>query len=406
MKIRSITYFDNPGQPLEVDFLHRSGTFQREVQAIFQEAGIELQSIRFASEPFPTYLADLTAKQTIDYTLNLEALMIKQGYAYLALGPALPEYPTSYNLIPEIIEASSVIFCSGSMTLGKTTLSLPAVRACGEIIKRLTPLDPNGFANLYFAALGNVPAGSPFFPAAYHDGGPPAFGIALEAADLAVTAFQNAYSLIDARQELIKVMEEAGKKISKLGQYLERKTGAIYTGIDFSLAPFPEESLSTGRAFESLGISKFGQHGSLAAAAFLADTIDRAGFKRTGFSGLMLPVLEDAVLAARAADGSLALKDLLMYAAVCGTGLDTVPLPGDISADQISAVLVDLTALSLRLDKPLTARLMPIPGKAAGDLTEFDFEFFANSRVMGVESSGLEGIFARGEEIDICPRGE
>jgi uncharacterized protein (UPF0210 family) len=120
----------------------------------------------------------------------------------------------------------------------------------------------------------------------------------------------------------------------------------------------------------------------------------------------MLPVLEDAILAARAADGSLSLKDLLMYAAVCGTGLDTVPLPGDIGADQIGAVLIDLATLSLRLDKPLTARLMPIPGKAAGDLTEFDFEFFANSRVLAVESSGLERFLGGDEEIDIRPRRE
>jgi uncharacterized protein (UPF0210 family) len=290
------------------------------------------------------------------------------------------------------------------MTKGTTTLSLSAVRACAEIIQNLTPLDPNGFANLYFAALGNVPAGTPFFPAAYHDGGPPAFAVALEAADLAVNAFQDAPSLEEARQRLIEAMEKTGKKITRIGQELERKTGASYQGIDFSLAPFPEKGLSTGSAFENLGLKAFGQHGSLASAAFLADTIDRAGFSRTGFSGLMLPVLEDAVLASRAADGSLTLKDLMMYAAVCGTGLDTVPLPGNISADQISAVLIDLATLSLRLNKPLTARLMPIPGKEAGDFTEFDFEFFANSRVMAVESSGLGGILTGDEEVDIQPR--
>ena len=90
----------------------------------------------------------------------------------------------------------------------------------------------------------------------------------------------------------------------------------------------------------------------------------------SSFSGLMLPVLEDSVLAERAAEGTLTIKDLLLYSAVCGTGLDTVPLAGDINANQISSILMDLAALSLRLDKPLTARLMPIPGKKAGDLTE------------------------------------
>ena len=118
-----------------------------------------------------------------------------------------------------------------------------------------------------------------------------------------------------------------------------------------------------------------------------------------------MPVLEDAILAERAAQGTLSVKDLLMYSAVCGTGLDTVPLPGDASPQQIQAVLLDLAALSQRLDKPLTARLMPIPGKAAGDPTGFDFAFFANSRVMALEASPLSGHLAGEETFVVKPRG-
>jgi uncharacterized protein (UPF0210 family) len=107
-------------------------------------------------------------------------------------------------------------------------------------------------------------------------------------------------------------------------------------GIDFSLAPFPAETISLGAAFERLGVPKVGLHGSLAAAAILTEAIDRARFRRAGFSGLLLPVLEDATLAARAGEGTLTVKDLLLYSAVCGTGLDTVPLPGNTSAEQIA----------------------------------------------------------------------
>jgi hypothetical protein len=84
--------------------------------------------------------------------------------------------------------------------------------------------------------------------------------------------------------------------------------------------------------------------------------------------------------------------DLLLYSAVCGTGLDTVPLPGDISVSQLQAILLDLAALAQRLEKPLTARLMPIPGKAAGEETGFDFAYFANSRVLGVRAEPLGGL--------------
>jgi len=145
-------------------------------------------------------------------------------------------------------------------------------------------------------------------------------------------------------------------------------------------------------------------HGSLAAAAILTEAIDRADFPHTGFSGFMQPVLEDSVLAKRAAEGTLTIKDILLYSAVCGTGLDTVPLPGDTTAEQLVPLLLDLSALALRLDKPLTARLMPVPGKKAGDETNFDFGFFANSKVMALDSEKLNSPFDSKEVLQIKKR--
>ena len=155
---------------------------------------------------------------------------------------------------------------------------------------------------------------------------------------------------------------------------------------------------------ERMGVPGVGLHGSLAAAAVLTEIIERSRFPRVGFSGLMLPVLEDSVLARRAAGGKLTVKDLLLYSAVCGTGLDTVPLPGDTSAGQIAALLLDLSALALRLNKQLTARLMPIPGKKAGDPTEFKFDYFANSRVMALEAEPLKAAFSETRRFTLSPR--
>jgi uncharacterized protein (UPF0210 family) len=153
-----------------------------------------------------------------------------------------------------------------------------------------------------------------------------------------------------------------------------------------------------------MGIPKIGLHGSLAAAAILTEAIDRADFPHTGFNGLFQPVLEDSVLAKRAAEGTLTIKDALLYSAVCGTGLDTIPLPGDTTSEQIVPLLLDLCALALRLDKPLTARLMPIPGKKAGDETNFNFAFFAPSRVMKLESDRLTPPFNQEEVLQIRKR--
>jgi uncharacterized protein (UPF0210 family) len=96
-------------------------------------------------------------------------------------------------------------------------------------------------------------------------------------------------------------------------------------------------------------------------------------------------------------------NDLLLYSSVCGTGLDTVPLPGNVPEAAIAAILVDVAALALRLDKPLSARLMPIPGKQAGDAITFDFPFFAPSRVLAVAAPDGPGLFGAGV-LDIRPR--
>ncbi|MEW6028095.1 MAG: DUF711 family protein [Chloroflexota bacterium] len=403
MKIRSITYFCNPGWPLDEKTLRAAGEFLAKAKSAYEAAGYEIQTARLATIPFPNLLKG-KINETPKLAEALSKLLPQIGIAYASLGPALTGSPESYAVIPEAIAASENIFFGGKMTSrtdGKPSdskIHLSAVRACAEVIAQCAPLDPNGFANLRFAALANVPPGAPFFPAAYWDKDEPAFAIATEAADLAVEAFTGRQTIdpstslraSDGRRWLIAEIEKHGRQIARIADLLP----CPFAGIDFSLAPFPDDAHSLGNAVEQMGIPKIGLHGSLAAAALLTEAVDRADFPHTGFSGFMQPVLEDSVLAKRAAEGTLTIKDLLLYSAVCGTGLDTVPLPWDTTVEQLTPLLLDLSALALRLNKPLTARLMPVPGRKAGDDTTFDFGFFANSKVMSLEAEKLGGAFS------------
>ncbi len=400
MKIRSITCFLNPGWPLDENKLRAAGTFLHEAQAAFEVAGYVVQTTRLATLPFPQLLGAGRLHETVKLAREMEAAIQDAGIAYAALGPALPEMPASYAAIPDALAATENIFFSGEMASAEKGISLTAVKACAEVIVRAAPLAPDGFANLRFAALADVKAGAPFFPAAYHRGGEPAFALATEAADLAVQAFSGAKTIDSGRRALAAEIEKHGRELTRIAEALNPK----FLGVDFSLAPFPEDAISLGGAMERLGVSKVGLHGSLAAAAILTEAIQRADFRHTGFNGMMLPVLEDSILATRAAEGTLTVKDLLLYSAVCGTGLDTIPLAGDVSREQVAALLLDVAALAVRLAKPLTARLMPIPGKQAGDETGFDFAFFANSRVMALDSAGLNAPLSGDETIHILAR--
>ena len=404
MKIRSLTYFCNPQYPLDESLLRKAGEFLAQAKSAYEAAGYEVQTLRLATVPFANLLKG-RLHETPLFAQKISGMLKQIGVSYAALGPALIGSPESYAVIPEAISASEGVFFSAVMADKKNGISLQAIKACAKIIQQCSTIEANGFANLNFAALANVKAGAPFFPAAYHAGDIAAFAIATESADLAVQAFSSAGTLEEGRENLI-------SEITKHGQALARVAGAltpnprslIFNGVDFSLAPFPDDAHSLGNAVEKMGISRIGLHGSLAAAAILTEAIERADFPHTGFSGFMQPVLEDSVLAQRAAEGTLTIKDALLYSAVCGTGLDTVPLPGDTSAEQIAPLLLDLSALAMRLDKPLTARLMPVPGKKEGDATDFDFAFFANSRIMKLESAPLSASFAGNDSFNIQSR--
>jgi hypothetical protein len=401
MRIRSITHFLHPRWPISELVLQKAGIFAQHALKEYQNAGYEVQSIRLATPPFHTFAAPEDYQQVVR---ALEILAHSEGFEYVSLGPATPEKPAIYAAIPDMLAQSGNTFLSGHLTTPDGQVSLPAVRACARLIHAAAPLEKNGFANLRFAALANVPPWAPFFPAAYHQGKAPAFALAMEAADLAVDVFSSAKSLAAARSQLIDAVQGHARLLEEKSRYLAETYKVDFKGLDFTLAPFPTQARSIGAALERLGLPAVGLPGSLAAAAFLTDTLDRASYTRTGFNGLMLPVLEDAALAQRGAEGILTVTDLLLYSAVCGTGLDTLPLPGDTTVEQIEAILLDLAALALRLDKPLTARLMPIPGLSAGDPTGFEFEYFANSKVLQVNARPLSGLLAGDETIPISPR--
>ncbi|HXF68522.1 MAG TPA: DUF711 family protein [Thermoflexus sp.] len=367
MRIRAITVFI-PSDPRSVS---RAGDLAQTAREVLDSAGYEVQTLRLA---LPPPEPPVRPEDFLGYAREWEAMAREAGFDYLSLGPLGPLTPSIPRLFAETERTFAALILADR----------EAVTTAARIIRENAEVAPNGFANLRFAALAGVPPLCPFFPAAYHDGGPMALGVATEAADLAVEAARAAQDPAAALAMLQAQVEAAGRRLADLLRPTAAAFAARFAGIDFSLAPFPDPERSIGTAIELLSGVPFGEAGTLAAVAGLATAVQGADFPRTGFCGIMLPVLEDATLAQRAAERRLRLSDLLLCSAVCGTGLDTVPLPGSISEAALARVLEDVRALSTRLGKPLTARLMPIPGREAGDPIRFDFAYFAPSAVMGI----------------------
>lgn len=389
MKIRAITAFTElRAEDYETTLAH-IGSFLSTATDAFIRAGIVVQSRRIATQPFPR-TADAT--KIPELAVRFSEQCKAQGIDYLSLGPTTAQDDLSYvDAIPAIFRSRPGTFASVEIANRTTGIDLNFLRHVARLIREVSTITTNGLSNLYLAGLANCGPGSPFFPAAYHAGGAPRFALAIEAADLAIQAFEDAPTPDVARQALTKLIEDAAHRLCAVAEELSGEYGVAFGGLDFSLAPYPGEDMSLGAGMERLGVTA-GGGGMVAAASLVMNAIEAANFPRCGFSGLMLPVLEDTILGRRAAEKVLSVNDLLLYSAVCGTGLDCIPLPGDVSEDVMAGILLDVAALSLRLDKPLTARLMPMPGKAAGDEVTFDFEYFVPSRVMippvGLSSAG------------------
>ncbi len=403
MKIRSITLFGTLSITPEQDLV-RLGDVIAAARAAYEAAGYEVQTTRLATCDFEALTAQ--AASPVDWAMRLEATAQAHGFEYVSLGLAPRAALAS---LPEIFAATEAVFASADLLA--SSRGVPAAKAidgatvheAAQVIQRAAAIEA-GFGNLRFTASANVPPGTPFFPAAYHDGGPPSFALAMESADLAVTACQDANAAADARNRLRAAIEQEAAGLVAVAERVADQHGLRFGGLDFSLAPFPTAACSIGAALERIAGGPLGCPGSLAAAALLTDAIDQAEFPHAGFCGLMLPVLEDLILGQRSAEGRLKLASLLQWSAVCGTGLDTVPLPGDLATATLAHILWDVAALALRLDKPLTARLMPLPGKRAGDPVHFDFAYFADGGVLEIAPPLSTGSLTREAALPLTAR--
>jgi uncharacterized protein (UPF0210 family) len=378
MKIRTITTGFNLQSPVNEKQIEQFCEFTNTAKEIFANNGYTVQTLRIATQPWEEYFE--SKNQMIELVKEFESLVQKYSLDYFNIGTTFDQKLTP--VIYDMIHNTSTMFCT-TFVSDNTTINYPLARQTAQVMKRLSTIQADGFANLRFAAIFNTKPGSPFYPAAYHKG-PPSFAIGTENSDLVYQAFSEAKTIENAAKFLNKILLEEFKKIEAIAEEISKKEEIQYGGIDVSIAPSIDPNESIAYAFEKLGLGQFGDVGTLAIARVITQTIQNLNIKKCGYSGLMLPVLEDYGLAQRNTEETYNLTDLLLYSSVCGTGLDTIPLPGDVSEDKLYALLLDIASLAIKLNKPLSARLMPIPHKKAGEMTDYTFEYFVNSKIMKI----------------------
>jgi uncharacterized protein (UPF0210 family) len=351
----------------------------REAKADFEKGGYEVQSLRITTQPFPEYIRGLSHEEALAFFRAYDALAAQESFAP-NIGPAMlrdSDDPAAVELLGEILCKTKEL--GASVIVGDAEgIHWKSVRASARMLKYVEEHSPRSQGNFNFAVTAMLEPYAPFYPGSYHTGEGRRFSVGLEGANVVEEVFTaHRGDPPAASAALAQILGEHARALEAIARQVEKETGWMYMGIDATPAPF--RTVSIGKAIEALTGAPFGSSGTMTAAAAITAAVRSLPVQRIGYVGLMLPVLEDDLLAKRWDEGRYSIDSLLAYSAVCGTGLDTVPLPGDVSAEQLERIISDMATLAIKWHKPLSARLLPVQGKKAGDRTEFDDPFLANA---------------------------
>jgi uncharacterized protein len=377
-KIRCITAFVRLDRTSYQPQIAEAVKFLKIAQTTLESRGFTVQTLRIATQPFPEYTQGLSRDQALQFFKNLDGLAQMQNVV-ISIGPAYlsgNDGDAQADLLADVLKNSKSLYGSVYVTTD-SGVNWPAVRAAAVVMKKLAEGTVQSEGNFRFAALASVPQATPFFPAAYLTGLGHQFAVGLESANEVAAAVRDVPDLATAKRRLIDFFFQEASDVENLGLRIDTDWGWTYLGLDLSPAPSKDASITT--AIENISHQPLGSNGTLSAVGVITSAIKEIGLRKTGFSGVMLPVLEDPVLADRWNAGLVSLDSLLSYSSICGTGLDTIPLPGTVTNEQLTRIIGDVATLSVKWNKPLTARLLPVIGKAPGQQTEFSDPHLLNA---------------------------
>ena len=351
----------------------------------FSKAGYEVETVRITTQPFPEYIRGLSRADAMAFLREYDGFIAgeakRTGVAVDPnIGPAMmkdDDDPAAADVLADVL-SSGVQLNASLHVAGEDGVHWRAVRAAAHLIKTVSERSAHSQGTFNFAATAMLAPYAPFFPGSYHTGAGRQFSIGMEGAGLVDQAFAAAgHDPAAAERRLTDLLTEHGRAVEKVGLAVEKQTGWTYLGFDPT--PAPIKDVSIGAAIERFTAAPFGSSGTMTAAALITRAVKAVPVKQVGYSGLMLPVLEDARMAQRWTERTYSIDSLLAYSAVCGTGLDTVPLPGDVSEEQLARMIGDVASLAVKWHKPLTARLQPVAGKKAGEMSDFNDPFLVNA---------------------------
>ncbi len=356
-------------------------------EEIEREFGIPIVNKRISVTPMALVAAASETEDYVPFAAALDAAAKSTGVNFIGGFSALVQKGMTeadrklIAAIPEALATTELVCSSVNVGSTKAGINMDAVALMGQTIKRTAELTAasGGFGCAKLVVFCNAVEDNPFMAGAFHGVGEPEKVINVGVSGPGVVH----HALKAVKGQPFDVVAETVKKtafrITRMGQLVaqeaSRRLDTPFGIVDLSLAPTPAVGDSVARILEEMGLEVCGTHGTTAALALLNDAVKKGGVMASssvgGLSGAFIPVSEDEGMIAAAASGALTIDKLEAMTCVCSVGLDMIAVPGDTSAETISAIIADEAAIGMVNSKTTAVRLIPAPGCKVGDTVEF-----------------------------------
>jgi len=356
-----------------------------------EKYGIDVVNKRISVSPIAVCGGCFNKKELVEIAKTLDSAATEVGVDFIGGFTALVEKGMTngdrelIQAIPSALSETLRVCSSVNVASSKAGINMDAVYMMGKAIKEAADLssDRDGISCAKLCVFSNIPQDIPFMAGAYLGTGEPDAvinvgvsgpGVVKKAIDRALT--NNPKLTLGGLSEIIK---RTAYKVTRVGEIIAREVadilGVSFGIVDLSLAPTPNVGDSVGEIFQSLGLASIGVPGSTAALALLNDAVKKGGAFASshvgGLSGAFIPVSEDLNIAAAVEKKYLSLEKLEAMTSVCSVGLDMIAIPGDVPAETISAIIADEMAIGVINKKTTAVRIIPVPGKKAGEKAYF-----------------------------------
>lgn len=383
-------------------------------EAIEKKYKIPIVNKRISVTPISMLVA-VSGGDPVKYALTLDRVAKDVGVNFIGGFSALVQKGFSagdrelIDAIPRALAATDYVCSSVNIGSTKAGINMDAVKLMGGVVRQAAELTKDrqcvGAAKL--VVFCNAPEDNPFMAGAFHGVGEPDVVLNVGVSGPGVVRAALAKLPDDATlNEVAELIKKTAFKITRMGQLVgaeaSRMLGVPFGIIDLSLAPTPAVGDSVAHILEEIGLEQCGTHGTTAALAMLNDAVKKGGVMASssvgGLSGAFIPVTEDAGMIAAARSGVLSIEKLEAMTAVCSVGLDMIVIPGDTTAETISAIIADEAAIGMVNSKTTAVRIIPAIGLKEGE--ELDFGgLLGSGPIMKIRSQSPAKMINRGGRI-------